>query len=497
MNRRSAHTQCMHPDTLNYRDTVTSRRPALRRPVRRKTRDPGLSPIHTQRSVTPMNMRTLHRTALTLLGTTLLVLVGYLSPLPAWSATPEAAPQAQACPDGVPEGARCWRGQDSASAHYLIVMPAQWSGVLVVHSHGGPTLGTPSTKRNDDDIKRWAITVREGHAWAGSVFRQGGFAVTTAAEDTERVRRIFVEHVAKPRRTVLHGQSWGGMVATRAAELFPTSWEGVLLTSAVVAGPATYDFRADLRAVYQYLCNNHPRPDEPSYPLLTGLPADSKLTSADVARRVDECLGTSKPAAERTPEQAQKLKTIASVLKIPERSVRGHINYATFTFRDITAKNGGASPFGNERVRYDGSADDAALNAGVPRFKADPAAVARFAADTDHAGRFTVPVLTAHGIDDATVFVEGSDTLRQRMVAAGNGERLVQTFVDSSEHSYWGDAMYPPLLEALLAWVEKGQKPSPAGIAERCRQLRAAQPADCKFLPEYVAQPLASRVRPR
>lgn len=438
-----------------------------------------------------MNLYNRLSARLALLGLSILALAGCATP-PA--APAEVPPQAQACPDGTPAEARCLRGQDSASAHYLIVVPAQWSGVLVVHAHGGPSLGPPSTKRNDEDIQRWAITVRQGHAWAGSVFRQGGFAVTTAAEDTERVRRIFIEHVAKPRRTLLHGQSWGGMVATRAAEMFPKSWDGILLTSAVVAGPAAYDFRVDLRAIYQYLCNNHPRPDEPAYQLPIGLPADSKLSNDDLAGRATDCLGTGKPAAQRTPAQAQKLKTIATVLKIPESSVAGHLNYATFTFRDIASKNGGLSPFGNDGVRYVGSADDAALNAGVPRFKADPAAVARFAADTDHRGRFAVPVLTAHGVGDSTVFVEGSDTLRQRMVAAGNGERLVQTFVDSSEHSYWGDAMYPPLLEALLTWVEQGRKPSPAGIADRCRQLRAAQPADCRFLPGYAPQALASRV---
>ena len=147
-------------------------------------------------------------------------------------------PQAQACPQGVPDGARCLRGQDSASAHYLIVMPQKWSGVLVMHAHGGPALGPSQARRADEDIQRWAITVREGHAWVGSVFRQGGFAVTTAAEDTERVRRIFVDHVAKPRRTLPHGQSWGAMVATRAAELYPKSWDGILLTGGVVAGPA-------------------------------------------------------------------------------------------------------------------------------------------------------------------------------------------------------------------------------------------------------------------
>ena len=32
-------------------------------------------------------------------------------------------------------------------------------------------------------------------------------------------------------------------MATRAAEMDPKSWAGVLLTSGVVAGPATYDFR--------------------------------------------------------------------------------------------------------------------------------------------------------------------------------------------------------------------------------------------------------------
>lgn len=410
---------------------------------------------------------------------------------------PEAPPQAQACPAGVPEGARCLRGQDSASAHYLIVMPAQWSGVLVVHAHGGPALGPPKATRADEDIQRWAITVREGHAWAGSVFRQGGFAVTTAAEDTERVRRIFVDHVAQPRRTLLHGQSWGAMVATRAAELYPASWEGILLTSGVVAGPTTYDFRLDLRALYQHLCSNHPRADEPHYSLAIGLPADSKLTSAELAARADECLGVRKPAAQRTPEQARKVKTIVDVLKLPESSIVSHLNWGTFTLRDVVAKNGGTSPFGNDKVRYAGSPDDAALNAAVPRFKADVAAAARFAADVDHSGRFAVPVLSAHGTGDATVFVEGSDTLRQRMVAAGNGYRLVQTFVDSSEHSYWGDAHYPPLFEALLNWVDKGQKPSPAGVAERCRQLRTAQPADCRFLPAFVPQPLATRIAPR
>jgi pimeloyl-ACP methyl ester carboxylesterase len=412
----------------------------------------------------------------------------------------EAAPQAVTCPAGPPPDATCWRGQDSAGAPYLIAMPARWSGTLFVHAHGGPFLGAPTDARGEEDIKRWAIIVQEGHAYAASVFRQGGFAVTTAAQDTERVRRIFNAHVAKPRRTVLHGQSWGGMVATRAAEMYPQSWQGILLTSGVVAGPATYDFRVDLRALYQHLCNNHPRPQEAAYPLHMGLPAGSDMKAAELTARVNECLALNKPAAQRSPEQRAKAKLLIDVLRIPESSIQSHIHWGTFTLADVTRRHVGA-PIGNLGVRYSGSDNDAQLNAELDkaglRFAADPAARQRFVADVDHQGRFAVPVISAHGIHDATVFVEGQDTLRQRMHSAGRGEQLVQAFVDSNQHSYWGDAMYPPLFNALLDWMDKGVKPTPQGIAKECAtRLQAIKtpPTDCKFLPEHTIQPLSSRI---
>lgn len=413
------------------------------------------------------------------------------------AAPPEAAPAVAACPAGVPDGARCWRGIDSAKAHYILIMPAQWSGVLVVHAHGGPVLGTPTPARADADAKRWAITVQAGHAWAASVFRQGGVEVRAAAEDTERVRRIFIDHVAKPRRTILHGQSWGAGVAAKAAEMYPKSWDGVLLSSGVLAGGShSYDFRIDLRVVYQYLCGNHPKADEPAYPLWMGLPADSKLSRNELAARVDACLGTKQPAAKRTPEQAAKLKTIVDVLKIPERSVVGHLNWATWHFQDIALHRAKGNPFDNHRVRYAGSPDDAALNAGVLRYTADPAAAKRFADDTDPTGDIRVPVLSVHGIDDPTAFVEMDNYFRQVMEKAGHGANLVQTFVQSDQHSYLGDSSYPPLFDALLAWVERGEKPTPAAVAQRCEAATARWGA-CHFVPGFTPAPLETRAYPR
>ena len=160
-------------------------------------------------------------------------------------------------------------------------------------------------------------------------------------------------------------------------------------------------------------------------------------------------------------------------------------------------KTGGASPFGNEGVRYNGSLDDMTLNANVLRYPVNRMAAAQFTQDVDHSGMFSMPVLSAHGIGDSTVFVESMDTLRRRMDSAGNGARLVQAFVNSMEHNYWSDASYPPLFEALISWVERGEKPTSTGIAERCRQLSPNTLSECRFNPDYVPRALASRIPAR
>ncbi|NUZ07254.1 hypothetical protein [Piscinibacter koreensis] len=422
---------------------------------------------------------------------------------PATSA--EAAPGAVACPPAVPGTTRCLAGVDSLGAYYLIAVPASWNGRLVLHAHGGPELGPPSAARAAEDLTRWAITVRAGYAWAGSTFRQGGVAVRAAAEDTERLRGIFLRHVATPARTILHGQSWGAGVAVKAAEMFTEStvgeqpYDAVLLTSGVLAGGTrSYDFRTDLRVVYQYLCNNHPRPDEPGYPLNFGLPAGAGMTPPQLAARVNECLALDKPAAQRTPEQQAKVEAVERVIRIPAGSIQSHLSWGTFHFRDVTSqRTGGASPFGNVGARYTGSADDAALNAGVQRYRADPVAYQRFAADTDPTGHIPVPVLSVKWIDDPTAFVELDAYFRSVMEAGGSGPRLVQTFTTRGTHSYISDPTYPALLAELLRWVEQGVKPTPASVAAACTPFEAPFGAGCSFAPGYTPPALESRVPAR
>lgn len=421
------------------------------------------------------------------------------------ASTPNQAtpPKAAPCPATVPADATCFNGGDGSGALYWIAIPADWKhDVLVMHAHGGPELGAPTLARGAEDLKRWSVMVKAGYAWAGSTYRRGGYGVTMSAEDTERLRRLFVAHFGQPRRTVLHGQSYGGGVASKLAELHGPvpgqrpAYDGVLLTSGVLGGGGNaYEFRLDLRVIYQYVCRNHPRPDEAQYPLWMGLPAGATLTRAELADRVRECTGVGLPVAQRSPQQAARLQTILSVVKIPERTMLSHLNWATWLFEDLTQKRlGGRNPFGNARVVYTGSSDDAALNAGVLRYEADPQAIGALADDSRPTGRLRLPVLTLHAIHDPTAFVELESTYRDIVQSAGASDRLVQTFSDESEHSYLSDAEYPALMTSLLDWIDRGEKPTPQKVARLCTQYEAGFGAGCHLKPDYLSPPLAARV---
>ncbi len=408
------------------------------------------------------------------------------------------------CPEGIPATVQCSLGTDSAGAFYWVAMPAAWNKRLVVHAHGGPDLGAPDPKGSADDLTRWNIWTRLGFAVVASTYHQGGLAVRSAAEDVERSRQLFIAQFGRPERTILHGQSWGAGVAARTAEWFGARdtqgqlpYDAVLLTSGVLGGATySYDFRMDLRVVYQAVCGSHPRADEPQYALWQGLPAGATLTRAQLADRVDACTGVRQAAASRTPEQTKNLATILAAVRVPERTLIAHLNWGTWHFQDIvTKRTNGRNPFSTVGVQYAGGS---ALNDAVARYSADAGAVATLVADADPTGRIGVPVLTMHGIDDPTAFVELEDTFKGTMERAGHGKFLVQLFTQDREHSYLSDAQYVTAMGALLAWVEHGTVPTAGDVAAACAKATAYDPATgCRFVPTYTPAPLSSRVPPR
>jgi len=404
-------------------------------------------------------------------------------------AKPAALPAQMACPASVEKVARCYGAQDSNGAFLWFAVPTEWNRTLVVHAHGGPSLGAPKIEEAVEDMERFNVLVNQGYAWVSSTYRRGGYGVRMAAADVDNSRQAFWKAFGRPARTILHGQSYGGNVAAKTAELYALAidgapvYDGVMLTNGLLfGGTRGYGFRADLRAVYQYYCGNHPSKEDVAYPVWQGLPQASTLTNADLKARIDACTGVGLKASERTAQQAARLKNILAVTGIREKQLVSHMNWATFTFRDLISRVGG-NPFDNSATVYKGSDDDAALNAGVERFAADPKAVARLAYDADLSGLIVLPTVTVHALHDPTVSFAAEAVYRQTVQTAGRGDLLVQTATDEDSHSKLAETEYVALLQGLMNWIEKGDKPTPQSIAGRCATLEKSVPGGCHFVP--------------
>jgi len=431
------------------------------------------------------------RAVLSILASAGLTGAGVFTPASAQAVDPEPA----TCPASLPEGTNCSSGRSIDGAWYWVAYPRDWNGTLIVHAHGGPRTGEP--RRNDpvEDLDRFSMMVGEGYAWAGSTYRRGGYGVRMAARDTDDLRQIVWDHFGKPLRTILHGQSWGGNVAAKAAELYAVAadgsrnYDGVILTSGLLAGGTRgYTFRADLRAVYQFFCHNHPRPDETQYPVWQGLPEGASMPRADLSARVEECTGLSLSPEARTPAQAMALRNILSVTGVTADTLVAHLAWATNLFQDIVWKRlGGANPFSNAGTTYVGADDDVGLNQGVERFEADPAAVAALAYDADLTGNIVLPTLTLHARYDPTVSVSHEATYAQTVATAGRSDLLGQVFTTEALHSRLSAPQYLAILAAMMNWLDTGQRPSASDVAALCVTFleRSAEPCliDASFRP--------------
>lgn len=427
--------------------------------------------------------------------------VAFIGPAPA-----SEPPAPAACPPGLVEGTRCLRGRDANGAWLLLARPPDWHGGLVTHIFGGPRMAAPGPDTTDEDLLRYAEFLRAGWAWASTSRRRAGFGIGRAAEDTLAVRRIAEQHLGPVRFSLLHGQSWGAAVAAKAIETLNEPdpegrrpFQAALLTSGVLAGPSrAYDMRVDLRAAYQAICGTHPRPDEAQYPVTLGLPRGAQMAREELMARYLACTGADLAVEARSPAQRRALADLSAASRIPEWAIPGHLAWATTQFADIAWQMmEGRSAFGNAHVRYAGTSDDAGLNARIPRIRPDPDAAARLAEDGDPTGRIAIPVLTLHGVEDMTVFVEHQAAYRETLASAGTGHLLVQVFTEEMEHSKLSGPIYAAAAAALRDWAERRRRPTPADLRGRCDTLAGPATGECRILPDYQPQPWTSRVNPR
>jgi alpha-beta hydrolase superfamily lysophospholipase len=401
-------------------------------------------------------------------------------------AQPANLPDAVPCPEAIADIATCYSAKLDTGAYLLAAMPKTWNGNLIVFAHGGPGPIPPSATYSRGSLGRYGVEVKLGYAWIASTYRYLGYGVQQSADDTDQARQYFVDHFGKPKRTVVHGASYGGLVGAMLIERYGKNYDGAFFNSGMLAGAITgYQFRADLRAVYQYYCKNLPRPSEPQYPIWTGLPAESKMTLDELTARVDECTGVTKPAAARAELQKKNLANILAVGGFRDIVLIRHMQYGTFNFRDIANITHGKSPFSNVRSVYRGSDDDEALNRNVIRFEADPAGIAALKADAEPKAALSIPVMAIHSINDPQVSVNAEAAYRDLAKTTASSDRLVQAYTDEPEHTAQSAPEIAAALDQLMQWIETGKRPSPQTVAAACKNLSASLAGPCRYHPEF------------
>lgn len=433
-----------------------------------------------------------------------LILMSVLAIAGAALAAPAIIPCPTDFPPGNQPGTRCYSGQDLNGAYYMIVIPPNWDGTLVLHNHGGPTLSPAKPIIGMGELLPAAQMLKSGWAVAGSSYRDGGFHVRWYAEDTENVRRAFVEAFGPPKQTIVAGQSFGALVANKVMELYGSNYDGGMQACGALSGVRrTYYQRLDARVVYQHYCGNLPRPDESSYPLSQGLADGAVMTAADLRARVNECTGILLTAAQRSPVQQQNLTNILNVVRVPEGEFLSLMSLATFSLHELSLESKHRNGLSNWDVVYDGSTDDAALNAGVARYEAHRGTAMKLTNDSEPTGRVFIPVLTIHSINDGIAVVEQEAAYREAFASAGTAANLQQIFVNGGGHAGAACGMNPSefigSFNTLAAWIRSGNRPDESAIAADCERARAIAPLalPCRIVPNYQPASYESRVRPR
>src|SRR5918999_3937136 len=104
-------------------------------------------------------------------------------------------------------------GSLPSGATYLMDVPADWNGTVLLFSHGYRPAGpgeTPPQNATDDATKE--LLLDRGYALIGSSYASAGWAVTDAVPDQLATLDAFTARFGKASRTIAWGQSYGGVV---------------------------------------------------------------------------------------------------------------------------------------------------------------------------------------------------------------------------------------------------------------------------------------------
>jgi pimeloyl-ACP methyl ester carboxylesterase len=361
--------------------------------------------------------------------------------LSAWS-TFFCAAHTRELRDGVLEG-----------ADYLVSMPANWNGGLIMFAHGyegeAPAKGTVRSSPLDFYLSE------HGYAWAASGYRSWGYRPDWFLADTLALRAMFIKTFGPPRWTIIHGQSMGGHVAIASLELHPEAYQGGFIECGVVDGIGLVDWLYAYTAAAEYFSNlpllETPRPQfeilaNVKWPAIMGTPG----AYTEAGRRFDNVV--KHLAGGDLPLRLEGMKQ-RYVQNLNPRDP-GPNRAQEFARHSDT-----------RHIRYEidpGYGVDAGeLNRAIARILPAPGARARevnpvFAEFT---GKIHVPVMTLHETGDFRAPFALEQDYRRRTQAAGTAHLLVQRAIRWAGHCGIDGVVRERAFADLVAWMEQGVVP--------------------------------------
>lgn len=390
-------------------------------------------------------------------------------------------------------------GQLPSGATYLMDVPADWNGTVLLYSHGYRAAGWPNPPQNAPDSATRDKLLDQGYALIGSSYATTGWSVNEAVPDQLATLDVFTEKFGTADRTLAWGTSYGGLVTTTLAERYAARFDGSLsMCGLVQGGVANWNSTLD-----------------PVFALRTLLGSDVKLTGftdQTEAQGAARSLGAAVTAAQGTAEGRARIALAAALHNIPGTDIPALVQLPAFSWRQEAESRAGGNPSWNTGVDYTAMLHHSPLHKEVteaykeagaslradlntldraPRISADASAV-RWMRDTSvFKGRLTDPQLNIHTTGDTLIPVQAESAYRRAATAAGSGRLLAQAYVDAPGHCTFTPGEMLGALRTLETRLDTGRwDAAPAALNSRsAAQDPAAEPRYTDYRPAPYPRP--------
>ena len=356
-------------------------------------------------------------------------------------------------------------------AAYIVEVPPQWNGELVMWAHGYRGQGTVLTAETPAFGLRQRL-LDQGYAWAASSYYDNGFDIEAGVLSTKALAELFADRVGRPGRTYLAGVSMGGYITGRSVEQYPALYDGALPMCGVLGDQTLLDFFLSYNLVAQALTGVSAYPPPANY-----------LSAVVPQMQAALGIGSITPLSpEPTTERGRQLRDITVNLTGGTRpgTAAAFAAWKDFLFSIAVPTSTGTQPSQtpgqlstNVGTVYEPNSP-VDVNATVLRVEPQNEQQRRLPTLTQvpHiAGLPHVPVLSVHGLGD--MFVPFSMEQAYATDVAGHGEsrQVVQRAIRTTQHCEFSPAEAGAAWDDLVHWVRDGVRPGgddvldPAAVA--------------------------------